>query len=58
VVFHPALALPAQNGAEAAIVELTARCTTAIERAIREAPEQWLWSHDRWRTRPPGEARG
>jgi KDO2-lipid IV(A) lauroyltransferase len=55
VVIHPALAPPAANGAEAAVVELTARCTHAIERAIRETPEQWLWSHDRWRTRPPGE---
>jgi Kdo2-lipid IVA lauroyltransferase/acyltransferase len=57
VVFHPALSQPASNGSEAAVVELTARCTAAIERAIRETPEQWLWSHDRWRTRPPGEAR-
>jgi KDO2-lipid IV(A) lauroyltransferase len=55
VIFHPALALPDTNGAEAAVVELTARCTATIERAIREVPEQWLWSHDRWRTRPPGE---
>ena len=57
VVIHPALPLPEANGADEAVVELTARCTNAIERAIREAPEQWLWSHDRWRTRPPGEAR-
>jgi KDO2-lipid IV(A) lauroyltransferase len=57
VVIHPAVPQPASNGAEAAVVELTARCTAAIERAIREVPEQWLWSHDRWRTRPPGEAR-
>jgi KDO2-lipid IV(A) lauroyltransferase len=57
VVFHPALSQPASNGSEAAVVELTARCTAVIERAIRETPEQWLWSHDRWRTRPPGEAR-
>ena len=57
VVIHPALPPPEANGADAAVVELTARCTIAIERAIREAPEQWLWSHDRWRTRPPGETR-
>ncbi len=37
------------------VVELTARCTAAIEAAIRAAPEQWLWIHHRWRTRPPGE---
>lgn len=27
--------------------------TNAIERQIREAPEQWLWMHNRWKTRPP-----
>lgn len=57
VLIHPALDLPGRNGPGAAVGELTARCTQAIERAIREAPEQWLWSHDRWRTRPAGEAR-
>jgi KDO2-lipid IV(A) lauroyltransferase len=55
VVIHPALPMPPTNDPEAAVVELTARCTTAIERAVREAPEQWLWSHDRWRTRPAAE---
>lgn len=28
---------------------------TALEQAIREYPEQWLWIHRRWKTRPPGE---
>ena len=41
------------NDGGAALVELTARCTQAIEHAIRRAPAQWLWAHDRWRTRPP-----
>ncbi len=26
-----------------------------LERVIREYPDQWLWIHRRWRTRPPGE---
>lgn len=55
VVIRPALPPPRSNDPEAAIVEVTARCTAEIERAIREAPEQWLWSHDRWRTRPSAD---
>ena len=30
-------------------------CTTAIETWVRRFPEQWLWVHRRWKTRPPGE---
>jgi len=34
----------------------TANFTAAIERMIRAYPEQWLWIHKRWRTRPDGES--
>jgi Kdo2-lipid IVA lauroyltransferase/acyltransferase len=33
----------------------TAGFTAAIERYVRRYPEQWLWMHRRWKTRPPGE---
>jgi KDO2-lipid IV(A) lauroyltransferase len=49
---HPPLVGPGPNPTAQAIVELTAQCTQAIEAAIRAAPEQWFWLHDRWRTRP------
>ena len=34
---------------------LTAKLTTIVEDYIRCYPEQWLWIHKRWKTRPPGE---
>jgi len=33
------------------------RLNALIEGWVREAPEQYLWSHRRFKTRPPGEAR-
>jgi len=33
----------------------TANFAAAMEHMIRLYPEQWLWIHKRWKTRPPGE---
>src|SRR2546425_11665621 len=35
----------------------TQRFTAVFEDMVRRHPEQWLWMHKRWKTRPPGEAR-
>jgi len=34
----------------------TARLQQVLESVVREYPDQWLWVHRRWKTRPPGEA--
>jgi KDO2-lipid IV(A) lauroyltransferase len=40
---------------EADTVANTARFTNVIEETIRRYPDQWLWLHRRWKTRPAGE---
>jgi Kdo2-lipid IVA lauroyltransferase/acyltransferase len=35
----------------------TAAFTAAIEEYVRRYPDQWLWMHRRWKTRPAGEER-
>jgi len=37
---------------------ITQTYTTALEEAIRRAPEQYLWVHRRWKHRPKGEQPG
>lgn len=53
--FGAEIPMAATGDEEADVLENTARFTHAIEDAIRRHPEQWLWVHRRWKTRPPGE---
>jgi KDO2-lipid IV(A) lauroyltransferase len=39
-----------------AVRRATARYMEVTEEVIRTKPEAWLWLHNRWRTRPEGEA--
>jgi Kdo2-lipid IVA lauroyltransferase/acyltransferase len=53
--FDPALALIRTGHEEADIVANTALFTKVIEQYVRRYPDQWLWVHRRWKTRPAGE---
>jgi KDO2-lipid IV(A) lauroyltransferase len=50
---HPALQLEAGASDDQATLRRSVQSVTAvIEKEVREVPEQWIWTHARWRTRP------
>ena len=54
--FEPAIPLVSSGDDEADVLANTQNYSSAIERAVRAYPDQWLWVHRRWKTRPEGEA--
>ena len=53
--FGPELAFTRSGDAEADALAATQVCAAATEEWIRRYPDQWLWIHRRWKTRPAGE---
>jgi KDO2-lipid IV(A) lauroyltransferase len=53
--FEPAIELVRTGDDTIDIRENTQRFTRAIENYVRRYPDQWLWLHRRWKTRPAGE---
>lgn len=55
--FGKELTLQQTEDTEADAVINTTMFTATLEDYIRRYPDQWLWMHRRWKTRPPGEAK-
>ena len=53
--FEPPVELLRSGDEEVDVRENTQRFTSVIEDYVRAHPDQWLWVHKRWKTRPPGE---
>lgn len=53
--FDPAIELIRTGDLESDIIANTQKFTKVIEDYVRKYPDQWLWVHRRWKTRPQGE---
>jgi Kdo2-lipid IVA lauroyltransferase/acyltransferase len=54
--FGAPLGVATGGDVEADAIANTALFTKVIEEYVRQYPDQWLWVHRRWKTRPQGEA--
>jgi KDO2-lipid IV(A) lauroyltransferase len=53
---HGKMIEPVQTGdRKQDVIATTELYTAEIESVIRRYPDQWMWIHKRWKTRPPGE---
>jgi KDO2-lipid IV(A) lauroyltransferase len=55
LIFEPAVELVRTGDFKEEVRINTARFNKVVEDYVRRYPEQWLWIHKRWRTRPEGE---
>jgi KDO2-lipid IV(A) lauroyltransferase len=53
--FEPPVELIRTGDTERDIFENTQKFMKVIEEIVRKYPDQWVWVHGRWNTRPPGE---
>jgi KDO2-lipid IV(A) lauroyltransferase len=51
----PEVQVKRTSNEEEDVRRLTADLTRVVENYVRRYPDQWLWIHKRWKTRPKGE---
>jgi len=54
--FGPELKFARTGQTKEDVLAATQQCNDVLESWIRRYPDQWLWIHRRWKTRPAGEA--
>jgi KDO2-lipid IV(A) lauroyltransferase len=52
LIFRPEVTIEPTGDQERDVYEITFACTRELERFIMEYPDQWIWFHNRWHTRP------
>ena len=55
VLYEPALEFTVTGDSERDMQSATQQMADVIVKYVRRYPDQWLWIHRRWKTRPPGD---
>ncbi len=55
IKIYPPIEVPSDGSLKEKVFQVTAEVTAAAEWHVRAWPEQWVWMHRRWRTRPEDE---
>lgn len=56
MIYQPPIPADPTGDRSEDIRRITAACTSTIEQWVRLHPEQWLWMHRRWKSKPTGDA--
>ncbi|KPK77825.1 MAG: hypothetical protein AMJ89_01750 [candidate division Zixibacteria bacterium SM23_73] len=52
IIVKEPIELTFSDDKEKDIIQTTQEYTKVLESVIREYPSQWLWMHDRWKSKP------
>jgi len=52
IIVKPEVELGFSGDREKDLIDVTQKYTRVLESIIREYPDQWLWMHDRWKSKP------
>lgn len=58
IKIYPPIEVPAEGSLRDKVQGVTAAAAASAEWNVRAWPEQWVWMHRRWRTRPEEESTG
>jgi len=56
LVVEKPITIPGEKGSEEEVKKYTQAWTDVLEKYVRRYPEQWVWLHPRWKTKPGVEA--
>ena len=52
IIIKPPVEYIEGDTSEDQVYQVTLKCTKALEEIIHQYPDQWIWLHNRWRTKP------